>query len=100
MYSIKMITFCKSAKCPSSVELLAFQKREIPAEKSPAIEAHVNLCEFCEAEIEFYTHYPQSEDTCKKVEIPIPLLELAQSLLAKSNQDLLEILFDESKVSI
>jgi hypothetical protein len=99
MYSIKMITFCKSAKCPSSVELLAFQSRELTAEESSAIEAHIVLCEFCEAEIEFYNHYPQSDDICKKVEIPIPLLELAQSLMGKSKQDLLEILFSADKVS-
>ncbi len=70
------------------------------AEYSLAVETHVNTCEFCEAEIEFYAHYPQSEDICKKVEIPIPLFELAQSLLGKSNQGLLENLFDESKVPI
>lgn len=98
MRSIEMITFCKNAKCPSSVKLLAFQGKELTADESRAIERHVNLCEFCEAEIEFYSNYPQSDEKVIKAEIPNALFELAQSLLGDQNHDLLEILCAEDKV--
>jgi hypothetical protein len=81
MFSIKMITFCKSVNCPTSQDLLAFQNKETAAKEAEAIESHLNLCEFCEAEVEFYANYPQSEEPCVTVEIPIPLYELAEALL-------------------
>lgn len=90
-----MITFCKSAECPSSLKLLQFQRGEITANNSLEIEAHLNVCEFCEAEIEFYSNYPQADENVPKVEIPVPLFELARSLMGYPNQDLLAILFDE-----
>lgn len=83
-----MITFCKSVNCPSSAELLAFQNKEMAEKKSCAIESHLNLCEFCEAEVEFYANYPQAEEPCTSVEIPIPLYELAESLLANKDKKL------------
>ncbi len=82
-----MITFCKSVKCPTSQELLSFQNKEITANESCAIEKHLTLCEFCEAEVEFYANYPQSEETVATVEIPIPLFELAEALLGNKHKD-------------
>lgn len=82
-----MITFCKSVNCPSSQELLAFQNNEMTAKELCEIEAHLNLCEFCEAEVEFYANYPQSDEIVAKVEIPIPLFELAEALLGNKHKD-------------
>lgn len=82
-----MITFCKSVNCPSSQELLAFQKNEMTAKDFGGVEAHLNLCEFCQAEVEFYANYPQSEEMVAKVEIPIPLFELAEALLGNKHKD-------------
>ncbi len=87
MFSIKMITFCKNANCPSSQKLLAFQNKEMAAKESDAIEEHLVFCEFCEAEVEFYANYPQSEETVATVEIPIPLFELAEALLGNKHKD-------------
>lgn len=82
-----MITFCKSVNCPSSQELLAFQNNEMTAKESVEVETHLNLCEFCKAEVEFYANYPQSEEKITKVEIPIPLFELAEALLGNKHKD-------------
>jgi hypothetical protein len=90
MFSLKMITFCKSTDCPSSQKLLAFENGGATSAKERGkIEEHLAACEFCAAEVEFYAHYPQSEETVTKVEIPIPLYELAEALLSNKHKDFL-----------
>ncbi len=88
MFSLKMITFCKSADCPTSQELLAFQNNAAGSDKQTAeIRCHLAVCEFCASEVEFYAHYPQAEEKVAKVEIPLPLFELAQALLSNKHKD-------------
>lgn len=87
MFSLKMVTFCKNSDCPSSQELLAFQRGESLPKAVQKIERHLKACEFCASETEFYRHYPQSEETIGKVEIPLPLLELAEALLGNKHKD-------------
>lgn len=89
MNSIKMVTFCKSRNCPSSQDLLAFQYGNVSRRDREKIDAHLSNCEFCFSELEFYAHYPQSEEPVAKVEIPLPLFELAKALLSDKNQDFL-----------
>ncbi|MDQ6786580.1 MAG: hypothetical protein M3033_07145 [Acidobacteriota bacterium] len=88
MFSLKMITFCKSADCPTSQELLAFQNNAADSgRESLEIRRHLAVCEFCASEVEFYAHYPQAEEKVGKVEIPLPLKELAQALLSNEHKD-------------
>ncbi len=95
MFRLKMITFCKSASCPSSEDLLSFESGGVSAKKSKEICAHLTDCEFCAAEVELYAHYPQDEEeaavseeaTTAKVEIPLPLYELAKALLDNKHKD-------------
>ena len=82
-----MITFCKSVICPSSRDLLAYQTGEVLVSERRRIEAHLAVCEFCASEVEFYAHYPQSDETVATVEIPIPLYELAHALLNNKHKD-------------
>ncbi len=86
-FTVKMVTFCKDKNCPSSQDLLSFQTGSISAKLSKKIETHLPDCEFCASEIEFYAHYPQSEETVARVEIPIPLYELAEALLSNQHKD-------------
>lgn len=100
MFSVKMITFCKSAICPASESLLAFQNGELSVKEFEKIKIHLAVCEFCTSEVEFYAHYPQAEDeSAATVEIPIPLFELAQALLNNKHKDnsLLNQLLDENE---
>jgi hypothetical protein len=83
---IKMMTFCKSPKCPSSESLLSYQKGEISVKTVQKIDKHLEGCEFCTAELEFYVRFPQSEESHTTVEIPIPLLELAKALLTDKTE--------------
>jgi len=82
-----MATFCKSASCPSSQNLLAFADSEVSAKERVKIETHLGGCEFCASEVEFYAHYPQAEEKVMKVEIPISLYELAEALLGNKHKD-------------
>ena len=62
-----MVTFCKSANCPSAQKLLAFQNGDAAERDAYTIRRHLAGCEFCAAEAEFYAHYPQSEETVSEV---------------------------------
>lgn len=86
MYSLKMITFCKNESCPSSQALLAYQQGDLPSKESKKILRHLEGCDFCEAETDFYSHFPQSEENIVATDIPRPLYELAEALLGNSKK--------------
>ena len=88
--------------CPSSENLLAFQNGESSKSETERIEAHLAGCEFCASEVEFYIHYPPSEELVATVEIPIPLYELAHALLNIKNKDcaILNELFCEKETIV
>jgi len=79
-----MSNFCKNENCPDSHDLLAFQNGDMPVADSAELRAHLAVCEFCSAEVEFYSHYPQAEDHVESPEMPKPLAELAEALLSRS----------------
>ncbi|MEP7213572.1 MAG: hypothetical protein ABI791_10870 [Acidobacteriota bacterium] len=76
-----MSSFCKSADCPSSQRLLAFQTGEIDQVEERAISAHLSLCEFCEAEVDFYEYFPPVDEKVVPAKMPRPLFELAAALM-------------------
>ena len=85
-----MIDFCKNENCPSSNELLEFQIGELTQNRRVEIGRHLGNCEFCSAEVAFYSHYPQEESLFETVEdnaIPTPLFELAEALLKNGSGD-------------
>lgn len=87
MFSLKMINFCKNTSCPHSQELLEYADGKTSLKEQRAIETHLASCDFCASEVEFYAHYPQSEESVAKAEIPIPLYELAEALLGNKHKD-------------
>ena len=76
-----MSSFCKNEDCPPSQRLLAYQTGEIEMVEARAVRSHLSVCEFCEAEVAFYAHYPPTEETVESAEIPEPLYELAAALM-------------------
>jgi hypothetical protein len=89
MFSFKMANFRKNSECPSSQELLRFQKSE-SSRGCRKIKKHITECEFCAAELGFYARFPQSEETSfiqPPSEIPAPLYELAEAILSKKYLD-------------
>jgi hypothetical protein len=100
MFLTKMTKFRKSPTCPLSNDLLAFQNGKISHREKERITVHLRFCEFCAAEVEFYAHYPQSEETVvENTEIPQPLYELAEALLSNKYKDhsLLKRLFHDKE---
>lgn len=94
----KMSTFRKSATCPQSHDLLAFQMGKISDRERDAISIHVKFCEFCAAEVDFYTHFPQTDEKVESAAMPAPLRELAEALLNNrcNDENLLKRLFEHS----
>ena len=84
---IKMTKFCKNEDCPASEDLLAFQTGDMPVSEGASIRRHLAVCEFCSAEVEFYTNYPPAETKVEPTEMPRPLFELAEALLTKKSDD-------------
>ena len=89
MTSSKMTSFCKNEDCPSSNELLEFQNGDLRQGRYREIRRHLTDCEFCEAEVGFYSNYPQGQDETRveAAEIPAPLFELAEALLKNRHGD-------------
>ncbi len=86
----KNTVFRKCDECPLSNDLLDFQNSVLPPELCDEIRDHIESCEFCTAELEFYSHYPQEETPGETVEltgIPGPLYELAEALLRNRHAD-------------
>lgn len=82
--------FRKNEDCPSSQELLAYENGEFAHTLKLAIGEHLAACEFCEAEVEFYSRFPQEDiasETTSSVDIPAPLFQLAEALLKKQHTD-------------
>ena len=82
-----MINFCKNATCPSSPDLLAFQREMVTLKKNCEISRHLETCEFCQAEAAFYAHYPPIDEKIETAEMPKPLYELAHALLGNRHND-------------
>ncbi|HMJ08867.1 MAG TPA: hypothetical protein VK468_07670 [Pyrinomonadaceae bacterium] len=76
-----MSNFCKNEDCPPSERLLAFQTGDVETIEGRAISAHMSVCEFCAAEVEFYEHYPPVDEKIEAEKMPEPLFELAEALL-------------------
>ena len=87
MHSSKATSFCKNEDCPSSNELLEFQNGDLPRTRARELNKHLAACEFCSAEVEFYSHYPQEEGAAIPSAIPAPLFELAEALLKNRHAD-------------
>lgn len=101
MFSFKMANFRKNSDCPSSQDLLVFQKDE-SSKGSRKIKKHISECEFCSAELGFYARFPQVDEpsaTETTSDIPLPLYELAEAILSKKYRDysLLNKLLGENK---
>lgn len=88
MFSTTITGFRKNEDCPASQELLAYETGALGSVRELAIAEHLALCEFCEAEVEFYSRFPQEDmpnEAAVSADIPAPLFELAEALLKKQH---------------
>ena len=74
--------FRKTVACPASATLLSFRKESLPAEAATLVKDHLDVCDFCNAELPLLAHH-KAERGSKTPEIPMDLRILAESILAK-----------------
>lgn len=76
--------FCKKMNCPSSVDLLDFQRERIVGQKAWEIRNHLSECDFCGSEITLYSRLEKLDEAeTEEVPIPLGLLNLAFGLLSR-----------------
>jgi len=80
--SKRTIPFIKTAACPASATLLSFCCQNLPDEIAGHVKEHLEVCDFCCAELKLLAHHDASTAGGLKVpEIPINLRILAESIL-------------------
>lgn len=76
--------FRKTAACPASATLLSFRTETLSAEATLLVKGHLEVCDFCSAELPLLAHHTVgAERGVKAPEIPLDLRILAESILAK-----------------
>jgi hypothetical protein len=83
--STKTVPFRKTATCPASATLLSFRSASLPAEAAVLVKDHLEVCDFCSAELPLLAHHTAGAERggSKTPEIPMDLRILAESILAK-----------------
>jgi hypothetical protein len=69
--------------CPSGHELLDYHLTKLTKARRPAVEHHLDKCEFCCAELQLLESFPQ-DDICycdESADLPAPLRRLAEALI-------------------
>jgi anti-sigma factor RsiW len=88
MFRSIMNAFLKREDCPSSFELVAFQNGELSRGRGLEVRRHLEACDFCDAEVDFYENYSLVEPSTEEPPvIPAPLFELAEALLKGKHSD-------------
>jgi hypothetical protein len=75
--------FRKTAACPASATLLSFRCDNLPADVATNVRDHLELCDFCSAELPLLAHHPLLNSGYKPPEIPKDLRILAESILSQ-----------------
>src|SRR4051812_9101682 len=81
MYPSLVSVFRKQTSCPSAEMLLCYGSDELSSEQQERVASHLNVCEFCEAELQLLTECPAIEEDCPLAEMPLNLRCLAEALL-------------------
>ena len=81
----RTVAFRKTAACPASATLLSFRSNNLSATAATHVREHLELCDFCSAELPLLAHHqPVASGGHKPPEIPMNLRILAESILAQS----------------
>ena len=73
--------FMKTAACPASATLLSFRCQNLPDETANQVREHLEVCDFCCAEVRLLAHHEAGTIAFKVPEIPMDLRILAESIL-------------------
>ncbi len=81
MFSSLTRRFCKTAECPTSEALLAYQRSLMTRAIPIFIADHLASCDFCGAELQLLKHYRSEPEEYSFTPMPIHLRRLAEALL-------------------
>ena len=82
--STKTFPFKKTAACPASATLLSFRAESLSAEAAIVVKGHLEICDFCNAELPLLAHHTAgAEHGVKTPEMPLELRILAESILSR-----------------
>lgn len=85
--STRTLPFLKTAACPASATLLSFRSERLPAAAAVVVKDHLEVCDFCSAELPLLAHHTAgAERGFKTPEIPLDLRILAESILTTKTQ--------------
>jgi hypothetical protein len=73
--------FNKKVGCPSSHDLLDFDQACLASSHAQRIEAHLENCDFCNAELQLLNRYQNTHDEYSFAEMPLQLRGLAERVL-------------------
>lgn len=104
MKTVKATSFCKQANCPSAATLLSYRDFGLESEADAIVTQHLEICEFCCAELQLLTECPQSTDEFSVAEaIPVPLRRLAEEIFAGSlltAEMFSEVYFEKARLTL
>ena len=79
--SIRTFAFRKTAACPASATLLSFRTKTLTAEAAELVNGHLEVCDFCCAELPLLAHHDLAMAGGFQVpEMPVDLRILAESI--------------------
>lgn len=75
--------FMKTAACPASATLLSYASDNLPGEVAEGVRKHLEVCDFCSAELPLLAHHTPVTGVNGPPEMPMDLRILAESILAQ-----------------
>ena len=81
--SMATFGFKKTAGCPASATLLSYVADNLPADVARGVREHLEVCDFCSAELPLLAHHTPATGVHGPPEIPKDLRILAESILAQ-----------------
>lgn len=81
MYPSLVSVFRKQTGCPSAEMLLCYQTDNLSTGQYAWIASHLDVCEFCSAELQLLTAHRPVEEECPVADMPLHLRCLAEALL-------------------
>jgi hypothetical protein len=78
--------FCKTARCPSSENLLRYRRRYLTIVERMTIERHLHDCDFCSAEYHLLKRHRLEAEAAEVVDMPSHLQKLAVNFFGKTRE--------------
>jgi hypothetical protein len=79
----RTLAFRKTAACPASTTLLSFRSHNLSEAAAVGVQDHLEVCDFCSAELPLLAHHRAAVSRHKPPEIPMNLRILAESILGQ-----------------